>query len=274
MAYAPGGPPPGAAQILSSDEALNSMRNRTTWYSFLRNFKDLNGELAALINAKQAAFELEMMLAETKMLKEFFGSLTPLQAEELLTQAKAKQWLGEQKAIVPIPKEIAATENVLYSDGGQNALTGDSAWGSVRDASRRDILAAHTDLCKDMSLGQVQLPDGKRVVCAAKFGDVKSQQNNGAELLALVAALRIANQSLAPNAPTGIAYNVVASDSQLLVVYWSKGHVNGKTKASMDPLKLKWIQECASQRSIFESRGGKIIQIPGNQNPADLGYHK
>lgn len=157
--------------------------------------------------------------------------------------------------------------HVIYCDGSMNPKTRTEAWGSVVDHVGKDLVGN----CNNESLFQglltrdEKLPVGERKIIVSKFSDVKSQQNNGAELLAMLFALRLTvdNKEIA----------LIKSDSKLVVEYWSKGHVAAKTKRTMDPIKLKFIEECAKLRQCFESRGGRIIHIPGGENLADLGWH-
>lgn len=154
----------------------------------------------------------------------------------------------------------------IYVDGGMNKKTGDEAWACVVNESGADLISANKSLVKDLTIKSVKLPVGWRDVAVAKFKDVASQQNNGAELLAMLIGLRIATQ---PNSMV----NEICSDSQLIVQYWSKGHVNHETRAKMDPIKIKVIDECKKLREKFENTGGKVSKISGGKNLADLGYH-
>lgn len=66
----------------------------------------------------------------------------------------------------------------------------------------------------------------------------------------------------------------ICSDSELIVCYWSVGHVSKKrkrkkTKQQMDPRKKKFIEECAEMRKKFEGAGGVIEQIDGKLNKSD-----
>ena len=68
-----------------------------------------------------------------------------------------------------------------------------------------------------MFLQDVKTSKGIQKVIISRFSDVQSQQNNGAELLGLVAGLRI---SLKTGCKT------ILCDSQLLVQYWSLDKVS------------------------------------------------
>lgn len=90
-------------------------------------------------------------------------------------------------------------------------------------------------------------------------------QNNGAELLAFYAALRIAEENN--------QYQVLRSDSQLLVQYWSK-KLSPDKAAKMCPRKVEIIKKTIVLRKKFDVKGGKVEKISGDVNLADLGYHK
>ena len=100
-----------------------------------------------------------------------------------------------------------------------------------------------------------------RIVYEIKFDDVKSQQNNGAELVAMCIGLLI-----------GIYFNKLElySDSDLMVKYWS----NKESKTIKCKRKAKIQRYCIELADYYKSMGGKIIKIGGDCNPADLGFHK
>ena len=152
----------------------------------------------------------------------------------------------------------------IYTDAGMNKLTKDESWGCVVDENNTDLLKDNLDICKDLNICQEKLPKGERYVIKVKFNDVASQQNNGGELLAFVAGLRISLKN---------DYKEIKIDSDLLYKWWSVGRVNPKTLQKMDLLKKKFIDECVSLRKEFENRGGKVIKISGKDNKADLGFH-
>jgi ribonuclease HI len=85
--------------------------------------------------------------------------------------------------------------------------------------------------------------------------------NNFGELLACRYALQIALES---------GTMKIFGDSALVLDYWSKGHVKNDKKAETIAL----ADEVAHLRKEFENRGGRLAQISGGANPADLGFHK
>lgn len=156
----------------------------------------------------------------------------------------------------------------IYVDGCMNAMTGQDAWASVTDKDGKDIVSRFSHLFKDMSLKEVKTAKGEYTVALAKFNDVSSQQNNGAELMAMLMALRIINESEKPSISS------VHSDSNVVLAYWSKGNVNKATWNKMDPRKKAYIEECKDLRKKLEDLGCKFVAVPGSKNPADLGFHK
>lgn len=157
----------------------------------------------------------------------------------------------------------AQLSTVLYVDGACNKNTEGYGWGSVTNDLGEDQLKPEEH--PDLLIVNKKCPVGSRNVIIAKATDVQSQQNNYAELLAMVAGIRIGLEK---------GVKTIYSDSQLIVTYWSLGNVNPKTWKAMDPKKQKYITLCSSLRKAFESKGGKIVKISGDDNLADLGYHK
>lgn len=160
-------------------------------------------------------------------------------------------------------------ERVIYVDGGHNRITGKNAFGSVVDGFGNDMLNYYRDLLKDMELITVNLPKGIRTVIVARFSDCESQQNNGAELLAAVAGLRIAI-FLCSN---GYLINHVLSDSKLIVEWWCN-KLKEERSIKMDPNKVRYIEELISLKSNFSLFQGSLTKISGNDNLADLGFHR
>ena len=167
--------------------------------------------------------------------------------------------------ISPSPKETKnSKEDIVYCDGGHNSQTGKDAWGSVVDKDGYDLVSKNKHLLTDFILRDEILPlKGKRTIIVANFNDVKSQQNNGAELMAMVAGLRICLEK---------NHKVLASDSELLVKWWSN-KLNDDKRSIMDPRKVNLIDELIILRKKFEQIGGSIIKISGDDNKADLGHH-
>lgn len=119
------------------------------------------------------------------------------EAENFLDDLKVKSGnFTENKNIrLKLPNikdyKVSNVEKKIYSDGGCNKLTKSYAFGSVVDYKGIDLIKYNQDILGDFDLREVDLPVERRTVILANFNDCKTQQNNGAELLALVAALRI-----------------------------------------------------------------------------------
>jgi len=86
--------------------------------------------------------------------------------------------------------------------------------------------------------------------------------NNYGELLACKYALMLAMKTGAKN---------VFGDSRLVLDYWSKGYIKKET-LPRETLSLAY--EIAALRKKFESEGGILRHISGDDNPADLGFHR
>ncbi len=162
------------------------------------------------------------------------------------------------------PKTHTKEKNIIYVDGGHGKYSGYEGWGSVIDDKGNDLLAKYFFLFPDMNVKKVSLPKEDRYIIVSSFSDVKLQQNNGAELLAMIAGIRIALYSG--------EYFEVRSDSQLCVKYWSKS-LSKSSSQKLSPEKISWINVLISLRKKLEEEGGNIVQIKGNENIADLGYH-
>ena len=86
--------------------------------------------------------------------------------------------------------------------------------------------------------------------------------NNYGELLAAKYALTIALK-------TGVRR--VFGDSALVVNYWSRGVIR---KKHVDARTVKLAAAVARLHKKFESQGGRVERISGDDNPADLGFHR
>ncbi|MCL4405179.1 MAG: ribonuclease H family protein [Patescibacteria group bacterium] len=90
----------------------------------------------------------------------------------------------------------------------------------------------------------------------------KMATNNYGELLALNYAIKIAGKSRTRN---------IFGDSSLVINFWSKW-IMKRDYLPEDTIKLA--KEVSMLRSKFEKGGGSIKHISGDDNPADLGFHK
>lgn len=142
-------------------------------------------------------------------------------------------------------KKQATLEDGIYFDAG----TGRGIGVEVRVTDRRgeSYLTKHyPDLCNE-------------------FGNIPlgfSKTNNYGELYALGLALEIAKREQKEE---------IYGDSHLVIAYWSQGRFHAENLGAQT---LRLIQRVMEKRKEFEREGGKIIHISGDDNPADLGFHK
>ena len=62
----------------------------------------------------------------------------------------------------------------------------------------------------------------------------------------------------------------IFGDSKLVIDYWSLGRYNKELDQDTKDLILK----VKKMRKVFEENNGKVLYISGDENPADLGFHK
>ncbi|MDP3963288.1 MAG: ribonuclease H family protein [bacterium] len=110
------------------------------------------------------------------------------------------------------------------------------------------------------SLLELALPKSK----ITKFGThgLWNATNNYGELLACKYAIEIAEK-------TGI--KTVYGDSKLIIDYWSRGIIKRRDVAAET---VKLADAVVLARRKFETAGGRIARISGDDNPADLGFHR
>lgn len=153
----------------------------------------------------------------------------------------------------------------IYVDGSCKPGNDSVGLASVVDGKSKDILCDHLDLLQDFDVEEMKLPVGIRHIISCKFPGLK-QQNNRAELLAMVAGLRIAFYNK--------EYTVLYSDSQIVREYWSLGRIGDQAKKTACQQTMDYIKECTELRQEFETRGGQVKKVSGTENKADLGWHK
>lgn len=205
------------------------------------------------------------------------------EAEKFVENSSTKRKLteeGEERSTNRVQSitnnnKPSSGDNVLYCDGGSNRQTRSNgqneAWGSVVFGDGSDALSDISihELLQPLIMRQEQLPIGLRTIIVAVAKDVKTQNNNFAELLAMYAACQIALYH-----PSGNKIDTIYSDSSLIIDYWSKGSISKTTCVKMDPMKLMYIEKLVESRFLFEKKkSGKVVKISGSENNADLGYH-
>jgi len=156
---------------------------------------------------------------------------------------EAREWLtGGAKYDIRQKKKMPEG---VYFDAGTGRGKGVEI--SVTDKNGKDLLdkAIHSGLLNEH--GKHLLPKGKT--------------NNFGELLACRYAMILAGM---------LKKKKVMGDSKLVVDFWSKGMIKKEVDAKTRALAF----EVAALRREFESQGGEIILVSGDDNPADLGFHK
>jgi ribonuclease HI len=86
--------------------------------------------------------------------------------------------------------------------------------------------------------------------------------NNYGELLALRHALHIAKKEKVKK---------IFGDSKLVIEYWSLGHAKRK---ELPAETVRLVDEVVKLRERFDTQGGSVKRISGDDNPADLGFHR
>jgi hypothetical protein len=153
----------------------------------------------------------------------------------------------------------------LYVDGCCNKSIG--ACSSVVDHDHNDVIGPNltflktVDFLNEFRIKPHTVKGRKRMIYEVGFTDVVSQQNNGAELVAMCIGLILAIE---------YDYKRIYSDSKLLIDHWTR-------KPSLkieDPFKRQIQHLVVELRADFVNRGGQVLYVPGDSNPADLGYHR
>ncbi|MDD4931664.1 MAG: viroplasmin family protein [Candidatus Colwellbacteria bacterium] len=159
------------------------------------------------------------------------------------TKEEADKWLrAGARYEIKVKKKMS---DGIFFDAGTGR--GEGVEISVTDKDGKDVLSEvmHAGLINKH--GKHLLPKGKT--------------NNYGELFACLYALKIAEIKKEKE---------VFGDSRLVVDYWSKGFI--KKEVGEETVKLA--KEVSLARKIFEDKGGSVSLISGDDNPADLGFHR
>jgi len=158
---------------------------------------------------------------------------------------EAHAWLGEG-ARYDI-KTHKKPKPGIYFDAGTGR--GDGVEISVTDETGKNLL--HKALKKkDLNFfGKHRVPN-------------EGATNNYGELLALRYALQIAKKE---------KIKKIFGDSKLVIDYWSRHRAK---RNELIPGTVRLVDEVARLRERFEVGGGSIVRISGDDNPADLGFHR
>lgn len=159
------------------------------------------------------------------------------------TKTEAEAWIKTGAAYTHKPKPTL--QKGIYFDAGTGR--GQGVEISVTDEKGKDLL--ETIMPKELINRHGKHLIGHQVT------------NNYGELLGCKYALALA-----------LRENIkqVFGDSKLIISYWSKGHI----KNEVAPSTIDLAHGVAKLRREFEKRGGILARISGDDNPADLGFHK
>ena len=157
------------------------------------------------------------------------------------SREEAEKWLalGANYEV----KHVQKLEQGIYFDAGTGR--GEGVEVSVTDEKGRNLL--HKAISKE------ELIRGKHLLG-------KEVTNNYGELLACKYAIEIAMK---------MGVKKVFGDSKLVIEFWTKWRI--KKDVSEETFALA--REVAGLRKEFEKRGGEVLRISGDHNPADLGFH-
>ena len=152
----------------------------------------------------------------------------------------------------------------LYFDGGTGlsaVLDRPVAESNVTDESGTPMLsqAFFDSLPSSFRFGTFHERDGYKTIL---FSSEEGFTNNFAELYAFFLALL-----LEPDEPS--LFRPIYGDSELILNKWSQGRIHVPDERTQ-----LVAQQVMLLRKEFEYYGGQILKIAGDDNPADLGFHK
>lgn len=160
------------------------------------------------------------------------------------TMEEAKNWLNSGANYEKKSSTFDLDKEGIYFDAG----TGRGIGVEVRVTNYKKESLLHKIIDKNLinEFGNITLED---------------KTNNYGELLGLYCALKYA-----------IKYNIrnIYGDSELIIKYWSKGHY----KKTLNDDTIKLINRVLSLMTSFNLQNGNLIKISGDNNPADLGFHR
>jgi ribonuclease HI len=150
-------------------------------------------------------------------------------------EIKARKPQKERKELVP----------GIYFDAGTGR--GNGVEISVTDLSGENLLHKVMAKSKINEFGKHHLG--------------KSFTNNYGELMACEQALKLAIKK---------DIKKIFGDSKLVIEYWSRGYIK---RGELPAATVKLADRVAKLRKEFESLGGEVGRVSGDDNPADLGFH-
>ena len=173
--------------------------------------------------------------------KEIISGIAGAKYKGFKTKQEAKEWL-EHGADYSHKKFL---QKGIYFDAGTGR--GNGVEISVTNEKGKDLLGM-------IMPKELINRHGKHLI-------TRDATNNYGELLACKYALQLALREKITD---------VFGDSKLVIEYWSKGYI--KNEVASDTIDLA--HEVGKLRREFEQRGGSVKRISGDDNPADLGFHR
>lgn len=177
------------------------------------------------------------------------------------TYKEAQEWLN----LGANYQDKELSKKNLLKDFSKYSIFFDAGTGRGNGVEVRITNREKTSLISDVISENLKNNFKKKNWFINEFGNLqldKKRTNNFGELLALYLAICYAME-----------YNIdkIYGDSKLVLDYWSKGFYN---KDNLENETILLIEEVAKKRKKFEALNGEISFIPGDINPADLGFHK
>ena len=175
------------------------------------------------------------------------------------SREEAEEWLQEGARYKE--KVARKLEPGIYFDAGTGRGRGVEI--SVTDENGKDLLDKILPK-KKLNKYHKHLIIGKNIT------------NNYGELLAckyaLILAIKNNSRSHLKSAQSAIVRAVrVFGDSKLVIDFWSQGILRRKL---LPKKTIKLVEEVYRLRKEFEKIGGVVERISGDDNPADLGFHR
>lgn len=160
------------------------------------------------------------------------------------TQREAEEWLrAGARYEIKVKKEA---QPGIYFDAGTGR--GNGVEISVTDEYGNDLL-------QKVVAKELINKHGKHLLAIDKT-------NNYGELLACKYALDLALQE---------GVKKIFGDSKIIIDYWSRGRIKAEGIA---PETRSLAFAVKKLRDTYEEKGGEILRISGDDNPADLGFHR
>ncbi len=170
------------------------------------------------------------------------------------TEADAEKWLENPQ--YSKRKNHGEQNNIHQNSSLPKGVYWDAGTGGGRGVEVRVTDESGTPLLFKIAEPQTLTKEGN-------FNMNKGETNNYGELVGIYAALKIALK---------LGEQTILGDSKLVIDYWSKGRVNRKNVTDTKTISLA--EKVTTMRKNFEANGGKVEYISGDNNPADLGFHR